>query len=52
MLEYVARVHYQAWERMCYLALARHRRWSALARRIFGRIVQTAPSRTTSNGTC
>ncbi len=42
MLEYVARVPCQAWERMCHLALAR---------RIFGRIVQTAPSRTTSSGT-
>jgi ubiquinol oxidase len=41
MLEYIARVPYQAWERMGYLALARHRRRSALARRIFGRIVQT-----------
>jgi ubiquinol oxidase len=51
VLEYVARVPCQAWERMCYLALARHRRRSALARRIFGRIVQTAPSSATSSGT-
>jgi ubiquinol oxidase len=41
MLEYIARVPYQAWERMCYLALARQRRRSALARRVFDRIVQT-----------
>ena len=41
MLEYIARVPYQAWERMGYLALAKHRRRSALARRVFGRIVQT-----------
>jgi ubiquinol oxidase len=41
MLEYIARVPYQAWERMGYLALAKHRRRSALARRVFDRIVQT-----------
>jgi hypothetical protein len=41
MLEYIARVPYQAWERMSYLALAKHRRRSALARRVFDRIVQT-----------
>jgi hypothetical protein len=41
MLEYIARVPYQAWERVGYLALARHRRRTALAKRIFGRIVQT-----------
>ena len=41
MLEYIARVPYQAWERAGYLALARQRRRSALARRVFDRIVQT-----------
>jgi ubiquinol oxidase len=41
MLEYIARVPYQAWERVGYLALAKHRRHSALARRVFDRIVQT-----------
>jgi hypothetical protein len=41
MLEFIARVPYQAWERIGYLALARHRRRSALATRVFGRIVQT-----------
>jgi hypothetical protein len=41
MLEFIARVPYQAWERIGYLALARHRRRSALAKRVFGRIVQT-----------
>ncbi len=41
MLEFIARVPYQAWERAGYLTLARHRRRSALARRIFERIVQT-----------
>jgi ubiquinol oxidase len=41
MLEYIARVPYQAWERVGYLALARHRRRSALARRVFERIAQT-----------
>ena len=41
MLEYIARVPYQAWERVGYLALARQRRRSALARRVFDRIVQT-----------
>jgi ubiquinol oxidase len=41
MLEFIARVPYQAWERMGYLALARHRRRSALATRVFERIVQT-----------
>src|SRR5690242_14621616 len=41
MLEFIARVPYQAWERMGYLALARHRGRSALARRVFERIVQS-----------
>ena len=41
MLEYIARVPYQAWERIGYLALARYRRRSALARRAFERIVAT-----------
>ena len=41
MLEYIARVPYQAWERIGYLALARHRRRSALARRVFQRIAAT-----------
>jgi ubiquinol oxidase len=41
MLEFIARVPYQAWERMGYLALARHRRRSALVRRIFDRIIET-----------
>jgi ubiquinol oxidase len=41
MLEFIARVPYQAWERVGYLALARYHRRSALARRAFERIVQT-----------
>jgi hypothetical protein len=41
MLEYIAHVPYQAWERIGYLALARDRRRSALARRVFERIVTT-----------
>jgi hypothetical protein len=41
MLEYIARVPYQAWERVGYLALAKYRRHSALARRVVDRIVQT-----------
>jgi len=41
ILEYVARVPYQAWERVGYLALAKQRRRSALATRVFDRIVQT-----------
>ena len=41
MLEYIARVPYQAWERVGYLALARHRSRSALAARVFDRIVAT-----------
>jgi len=41
MLEFIARVPYQAWERIGYLALARYRRRSALARRAFERIVAT-----------
>jgi demethoxyubiquinone hydroxylase (CLK1/Coq7/Cat5 family) len=41
MLEFIARVPYQAWERMGYLALARHRGRSALARRVFERIVES-----------
>jgi hypothetical protein len=41
MLEFIARVPYQAWERMGYLTLARHRGRSALARRVFERIVES-----------
>ena len=41
MLEFIARVPYQAWERMSYLALARYRGRSALARRVFARIVES-----------
>jgi len=41
MLEFIARVPYQAWERIGYLVLTRHRRRSALAQRAFSRIVQT-----------
>lgn len=41
MLEYIARVPYQAWERMGYRALARQRRRSNLAKRVFERIVET-----------
>jgi hypothetical protein len=41
MLEFIARVPYQAWERMGYLALARYRGRSALAGRVFERIVES-----------
>jgi len=41
MLEFIARVPYQAWERMGYLALARYRGRSALAGRVFARIVES-----------
>ncbi len=41
MLEFIARVPYQAWERMGYLSLSRHRRRSALATRVYERIVET-----------
>jgi hypothetical protein len=41
MLEFIARVPYQAWERMGYLALARRRRDAGLARRIIDRIEDT-----------
>ena len=41
MLEFIARVPYQAWERMGYLALARYRGRSTLARRVFARIVES-----------
>ncbi len=41
MLEFIARVPYQAWERMGYLTLARYRGRSALARRVFERIVES-----------
>lgn len=40
MLEIIARVPYQAWERMGYWAVHRHAGRSALARRIFERIVE------------
>jgi hypothetical protein len=41
MLEFIARVPYQAWERMGYLALARYRGRSGLAQRVFERIVES-----------
>ncbi|MEU5878006.1 alternative oxidase [Spirillospora sp. NPDC047279] len=41
MLEFIARVPYQAWERMGYLSLSRNRRRSALAKRVYERIVET-----------
>jgi ubiquinol oxidase len=41
MLEFIARVPYQAWERMGYLALARYRGRATLARRVFARIVES-----------
>ncbi len=41
MLEFIARVPYQAWERVGYLVLARHRGRSALTTRVFERIVTT-----------
>jgi ubiquinol oxidase len=40
MLEIIARVPYQAWERMGYWALHRHHTKSGLARRVFERIVE------------
>jgi ubiquinol oxidase len=41
VLEIVARVPYQAWERAAYAALTRAHRKTGLARRIFDRVVQT-----------
>ena len=41
VLEIVARVPYQAWERAAYMALTRAHRRTRLARRIFDRVVQT-----------
>ena len=41
MLEFIARVPYQAWERMGYLTLARYRGRSTLAQRVFARIVES-----------
>ena len=52
MLEFIARVPYQAWERMGYLALARYRGRSALARRVFERIVESRADQDNSSGTC
>ncbi|WP_327086735.1 hypothetical protein OIE66_30995 [Nonomuraea sp. NBC_01738] len=40
MLEIIARVPYQAWERMGYWAVQRHAGRSALAKRVFERIVE------------
>ncbi|MFI6811971.1 alternative oxidase [Nonomuraea sp. NPDC050328] len=40
MLEIIARVPYQAWERMGYWAVHRHRTRSTLAKRVFERIVE------------
>jgi hypothetical protein len=52
MLEFIARVPYQAWERMSYLTLARYRGRSALARRVFERIVESRADQDNEHGTC
>lgn len=52
MLEIIARVPYQAWERMGYLAVHRHAGRSVLAKRVHDRIVEARADQTTSNGTC
>src|SRR5207247_11427148 len=43
MLEFIARVPYQAWERMGYLTLARYRGRAALARPVVARRVAARP---------
>jgi ubiquinol oxidase len=51
VLEIIAHVPYQAWERMGYWAVHRHAARSTLARRVFDRIVEASATRTTSSGT-
>ena len=52
MLEFIARVPYQAWERMGYLALARYRGRSSWPGGCSSASWNPAPTRTTSSGTC
>jgi hypothetical protein len=52
VLEIVARVPYQAWERAAYRALTRTHRRLRLAGRIFERSWKPVPSKTTSNIIC
>ena len=53
VLEIVARVPYQTWETVSYKRITRNHRKVGLALRIFDRRrASSAPSRTTSSGTC
>ena len=52
MLELVARVPYQAWENVAYVAVTHTAREPGFARRVFDRVRSAAGNRTTSNGTC
>ena len=53
VLELVARVPYQAWENVAYVAVTHEARKPGFARRIFDRVRdQPGGSRTTSSGIC
>jgi hypothetical protein len=52
MLEFIARVPYQAWERMGYLTLARYAAGPRWPGGCSSASSSPAPTRTTSNGTC
>ena len=52
VLELVARVPYQTWEQVAYIAITHMHSQIELARRIYDRVQDPGSSRTTSNGIC
>ena len=52
VLELVARVPYQAWENVAYVAVTHTASAPGFARRVFDRVRITGGSKTTSSGTC
>ena len=53
VLELVARVPYQSWEQVAYIAITHTHERPEMARRIFDRVTKVAGvNRITSNGTC
>ena len=52
VLAVIARVPYQAWEHVAYIAITHTHAHADFARRVFDRVKESRIQRTTSNGTC
>ncbi len=52
VLEVIARVPYQAWERVAYIAITHAYQHEDFARRIFDRVQESRRNRITSSGIC